>query len=46
MRNNYTPLEIITVVLSLAVAIILGKLVFEAVMATDWPDWVKYLILK
>lgn len=44
MKNNsWIAYLILTVVLILA--ILFTKWVYQAVMATDWPDWVKYLIL-
>ena len=46
MKDNYGLLELIVVVVVLAISLLLGKIIFEAVMATDWPDWVKYMILK
>jgi hypothetical protein len=46
MKDNYGVLELIVIVVVLATSFLLGKIIFEAVMATDWPDWVKYLILK
>ena len=30
----------------LAVSIMLYSWVYQAVVATDWPDWLKHLILR
>jgi len=30
----------------IAGSIFFTKWIFESVMATDWPDWVKYVILR
>lgn len=46
MKNGSQLLELIVLIVVLAGSFFLGKIIFEAVMATDWPDWVKYLILK
>ena len=30
----------------IAGSIFFSKWVFESVMASDWPDWIKYVILR
>lgn len=41
-----TLLIILVVVASAIVSIIAGKWFFEVVMAADWPEWLKYLLLR
>ena len=37
----------IGIVIGIAIgAALFSKWVFASVMATDWPDWVKYVILR
>ena len=31
--------------LSIGLVLLFDKWLFETVVATDWPDWVKYLLL-
>lgn len=36
----------ITFVFTFVLCMLLGKWMFEAVLATNWPAWVKYMILR
>ena len=36
----------LTVVVTLALCFALGAWMFKAVMASDMPDWLKYILLK
>lgn len=44
MKNN-TWIEYLILAVVTILAILFTKWVYQSVMATDWPDWVKYLIL-
>lgn len=43
---NQPIVKTIVFVVVAALAILLSKWIYEAVMATSWPDWVKYMVLK
>ena len=45
MKDNTGCFGVILAIVLVAMTIFVAKLLFEAVMATDWPDWVKFMIL-
>ena len=45
MKGSYLCIFILIGVL-VVLSIVGDKWLFETVMATDWPDWVKYLLLR
>ena len=40
-----TLIEIVCAIVVFAVCLLLTRWMFNAVMATDWPDWLKYFVL-
>lgn len=47
MKNFiYAFVHIMLPIFVVVLALLLCRWMFNAVMATDWPDWVKYLILR
>lgn len=36
----------VAMALAFVVTILAGKWFYETVMGTDWPNWVKYMILR
>ena len=46
MKDDDSLIGCLIYVICAVVTILVCKWVFESVMATDWPDWVKYMILK
>ena len=47
MKNNIGIIaQIIAYALVIIIVIFLGKWMFEAVMASNMPDWLKYMILR
>lgn len=47
MKNFiYALIYILIPIITGVIVVLLCKWIFNAVMATDWPDWVKYLILR
>lgn len=45
MKDN-TFLELLIILITSILCIFLAKWFYDAVMGTDWPDWVKYLVLR
>ena len=39
-------MKYIAMILAFVLVVLCCRWVFNAVMATDWPDWVKYMVLK
>lgn len=47
MKNFISAfIHIMLPILVIVLGILLCRWMFNAVMVTDWPDWVKYLILR
>lgn len=44
--NRYDVLVIIFYLVVIVGCIFLGKWLFETIMASDMPDWLKYMLLK
>ena len=45
MKDNSGCFAVLLGIVLGAIAILISKWIFETVMATDWPDWVKFMIL-
>ena len=44
MKDNVFLVGIVLIFLGCVIC--LDKWLFESVVATDWPNWVKYMVLK
>ena len=44
--NRYELIALLIVIVMFAVCILFARWYFGAVMASDFPDWVKYLLLR
>ena len=44
--NRYDFLGLLIILVTLIVCVALSAGIFNAVMASDLPDWAKYIILK
>lgn len=46
MKNNLAEIIILIAVIVVVLSIFCGKFIFELVVNSNLPDWVKWMILK